>query len=115
MQISNKLADMEVLIYSVGCEPALSNSPFCKDFFMALSLITGGRYVPLANAKALPAVIIGGAEEELQLDAMAEEINRFACALCAFVHFFAPCVSSEPNPSPTFVFAAGRRRPFELS
>lgn len=40
-----------------GCEPALgTNSSWGRDFFKAIAYMTGGRYVPLANAAALPQV-----------------------------------------------------------
>lgn len=76
IEIVRKMSQEEIIIYSVGCEPQLSNSPFARDFFQALSLMTGGKYVPLANASALPNVIIGGVDEEVNLEKMSKEIEE---------------------------------------
>jgi hypothetical protein len=42
---------------------------------MAISHITGGQYVPLGNANLLPQVIIGGAQEEISLQQLMDEVN----------------------------------------
>ena len=55
MEITNKLAEKGVTIYTVGCEPSLT--PY-KDFFMAISHITGGQYVPLGKASLLSQVYL---------------------------------------------------------
>ena len=55
MAIANQLAAKRVAIYMVGCEPSIV--PW-RDWFMALSHITGGQYVPLASAKVLAQVRI---------------------------------------------------------
>jgi len=66
----------QIIYYSVGCEPVLGDSPFARDFFKAIARITGGRYISLANSKILPQVIIGGAEEEMALETLKEEIEK---------------------------------------
>ena len=69
----NKMAEKNITVYSVGCEPSVNH---CRDFFMALAHITGGQYVPLGNAKMLAKVIIGGAQEEITLQRLMDEVHE---------------------------------------
>jgi len=71
--IINQMAEKNITVYSVGCEPAINQ---CRDFFMALAHITGGQYVPLTNANLLSKVIIGGAQEEITLQRLMEEVHE---------------------------------------
>jgi len=64
----NLMLQQEIILYSVGCEPALGQTPFARDWFKAIAEITGGRYLSLQNAELLPQVIIGGADEEADLE-----------------------------------------------
>ena len=73
IEIVHKMAKEGITLYSVGCEPAISP---CKDFFMAIAFITGGQYVPLTAAKLLTDVIIGGAQEEISLEAIMAEVDK---------------------------------------
>ncbi|XP_041375542.1 uncharacterized protein LOC121388317 [Gigantopelta aegis] len=73
LQIVRQLAQKGITLYVVGCEPSLV--PY-KEFFMGLAYATGGQYVPLAGARALTQIIIGGAQEELSLEQWMEEVNR---------------------------------------
>ncbi|CAB4012458.1 Hypothetical predicted protein, partial [Paramuricea clavata] len=50
VQICHEMAARGIILYCVGCEPSLSRY---RDFFMALSLITGGQYIRLQRAKLL--------------------------------------------------------------
>jgi len=71
--VVNQMAEKNITVYSVGCEPSINE---CRDFFMALAHITGGQYVPLGNAKLLAKVIIGGAQEEITLQRLMEEVHQ---------------------------------------
>ncbi|XP_046356633.2 uncharacterized protein LOC124135371 [Haliotis rufescens] len=73
MEITSQLAEKGVTLYVVGCEPSICPH---KDFFTGLAYLTGGQYVPLAAAKSLTTVIIGGAQEELSLEQWMDEVNR---------------------------------------
>ncbi|CAB4037477.1 Hypothetical predicted protein, partial [Paramuricea clavata] len=53
VQICHEMAAKGIILCCVGCEPTLR--PY-RDFFMGLSLITGGQYIPLEHADCLPRV-----------------------------------------------------------
>jgi hypothetical protein len=57
----------------VGVEPSIN--PY-KEFFVAIAYKTGGQYVPLRNAKLLSKVIIGGAQEEISLEKLMENVEN---------------------------------------
>lgn len=67
-----KLGEKGVTLYAVGCEPEIT--PY-KDFFVAIAFKTGGQYVPLRNANLLAKVIIGGAQEEMSLEKLMEDVE----------------------------------------
>lgn len=73
LEIVRKMAKEGITLYSVGCEPQIT--PY-KEFFMAIAFITGGQYVPLTAAKLLADVIIGGAQEEISLEAIMAEVDK---------------------------------------
>ncbi len=73
MVTANQIAEKGITMYMVGCEPSIN--PY-RDWFMAIAHITNGQYVPLANATFLAQVIIGGAQEEIALQRLLEEVNR---------------------------------------
>ena len=73
IEITRRMAKEGITLYSVGCEPQIS--PY-KEFFMGLAFITGGQYVPLTAAKLLSDVIIGGAQEEISLEAIMAEVDK---------------------------------------
>eukprot|EP00475_Leptophrys_vorax_P035032 TRINITY_DN5731_c0_g1_i1.p1 TRINITY_DN5731_c0_g1~~TRINITY_DN5731_c0_g1_i1.p1 ORF type:complete len:519 (-),score=150.84 TRINITY_DN5731_c0_g1_i1:50-1606(-) len=74
-EVVRQMVDKDIIIYAVGCEPALAQSQFSRAFFKTIATISGGRYVPLTDASSLPKIIIYGAEEEIQLAKYAEEIE----------------------------------------
>jgi hypothetical protein len=74
-QIARSMVEKDIIVYSVGVEPVLAMSKWARPWFKAIAAITGGRYVPLSNASSLPNVIIFGAEEELQLAQISEQIE----------------------------------------
>ena len=51
--ICHQMAARGIILYCVGCEPSLRTY---RDFFMGLSLITGGQYIRLQQAKLLSQV-----------------------------------------------------------
>ena len=73
IELARRMAQEKITLYSVGCEPQIS--PY-KEFFMGLAFITGGQYVPLTAAKLLSDVIIGGAQEEISLEAIMAEVDK---------------------------------------
>lgn len=73
MRLTSRMADNGIVLYVAGCEPAIS--PY-RDFYKALTLITGGRYVPLKRAQYLSDVIIGGASEEMALKVLEDELEE---------------------------------------
>jgi len=62
------LAMRGISIYSVGCEPAIGNFRYAKDFLIAAAQKTNGQAVSLGSAAALADVIMGGAIEEMDLE-----------------------------------------------
>jgi len=62
--VARELTKREVIIYTVGV-----NNPnhYTVSFLCALSRMSGGRYLPLAKASDLPTILLGGAEEEVEL------------------------------------------------
>ena len=73
MVVVNQMAEKGITLYVVGCEPSIAQY---KDFFMALAYVTGGQYVPLTKANVLSQVIIGGAQEEMALEQLMDEVNE---------------------------------------
>ena len=69
----HKMAEKGITLYCVGCEPALIQY---RQFFVALSLITGGQYVPLNNAEQLTNVIIGGTRCEVSMEKMMTQVHE---------------------------------------
>jgi len=45
-------------------------------FFKAIAFMTGGKYIALGNAGMLPKIIIGGAEEELELEKLSSVMKE---------------------------------------
>lgn len=76
LQIAQQLAAHGVVIYPVGCEPALGAYTFARDFMCNLAEITDGQAIPLKSAQLLPQVILGGAEEEITIELLSREVAR---------------------------------------
>jgi Mg-chelatase subunit ChlD len=53
VEVANKMAERSITLYCVGCEPSLKSY---RQFFQAIALITGGKYVPLDQAENLAEV-----------------------------------------------------------
>mmetsp|Transcript_76548 Transcript_76548/g.219617 ORF Transcript_76548/g.219617 Transcript_76548/m.219617 type:complete len:477 (-) Transcript_76548:974-2404(-) len=65
-----------ITCYPVGCEPALGHYSFARDFMCTLARITEGQAVTLSSAELLADVIIGGAQEEVALEKIMDEITN---------------------------------------
>ncbi len=104
-----ELVTKEVLIYSVGCEPAIDSYKFARSFMKAIADMTGtiscfllfhfllgaisilflttlqgGKYLSLAKADLLANIIIFGAREEINLEKYSEEISAEVEKVCFF-------------------------------
>jgi len=73
---ARKMAENNIIIYSVACEPSLGRYNNARAFFKGISEITSGRYLSLGNAHLLPQVIVGGSAEEADLQKFEEEVLK---------------------------------------
>ena len=73
VEIAHKMAEKSITLYCAGCEPSLT--PY-RQFFIALTLITGGQYVPLDNAENLAKVIVGGTREEISMEKLMAQVHE---------------------------------------
>lgn len=69
----HEMAKKGITLYTAGCEPSLT--PY-RNFFIALSLITGGQYVPLNDAAKLTDVIVGGAREDISMEKLMAQVHN---------------------------------------
>jgi len=74
LAVLDKMSSMGVTVYSVGCQPALSSYRFATEFFIACAERTNGQAVALGSAAALADVIMGGAIEEMDLEALSNQV-----------------------------------------
>lgn len=70
LEVAEKLALKNIIIYTVGVEPALGTYKNGRAFYRAISEITNGRLLSLGNAHLLSDVIVGGSNEELDIHSM---------------------------------------------
>merc|ERR1711988_1997774 len=73
-----------ITIYSVGCQPALSRYRFATEFFIACAQRTNGQAVALGSAASLADVILGAGIEEMDLEALTDEVQRMTVEMRAF-------------------------------
>ncbi|CAF1291734.1 unnamed protein product [Adineta ricciae] len=73
LNIARKMVEKNITLYTVGVEPPIV--PY-REFFMAIAHITGGQYVPMADANKLAQMIIGGVREEISLDRVMNSSKR---------------------------------------
>lgn len=85
------MRDRGIVLYSIGCEPLIGVTQGTREFFKGLSDITGGRYLSLHDAKLIPAIIVGGAEEEAAL----QRLNAAVEVEIANVRSVAPALGDE--------------------
>lgn len=78
MQVAGQLAEKEITLHVVGCEPAISPH---RSFFQGLALVTGGVYAPLSSAKLLGQLVTAGAREEIAMEQLMKELEADIAAL----------------------------------
>jgi len=78
--VLDQMSSRGIAIYSVGCQPALSQYQFATDFFIAAAQRTNGQAVALGSAGALADVIMGASVEEMDLEALTNEVQRMTAA-----------------------------------
>ena len=71
--IARNLKERGIVIYTVGCEPTISNYKYAQAFMISLAEITCGKYVPLSSASSLPEVIFGGTVEMQEMETLQQE------------------------------------------
>merc|ERR1719262_2078215 len=71
-----KMAAHGITCYAVGCEPALGNYLFARDFMCTLAEITGGQAVALSSAALLADVIVNGSAEEISMNMLQREAEQ---------------------------------------
>eukprot|EP00163_Fabomonas_tropica_P021661 TRINITY_DN37796_c0_g1_i1.p1 TRINITY_DN37796_c0_g1~~TRINITY_DN37796_c0_g1_i1.p1 ORF type:complete len:326 (+),score=41.87 TRINITY_DN37796_c0_g1_i1:161-1138(+) len=76
--IARLMAKRGIIVYSVGCEPAIGNYRHARAFFSGIAELTEGKYVSLGNAGLLPDVIIHGASEEFDMAALEQLVEEEA-------------------------------------
>ena len=65
------MAAKGIVVYAVGVEPILSTQyKFARDFMMAVAKTTDGKFLPLGQAAILSDVIVAGAVEGLEMEAL---------------------------------------------
>jgi len=75
LKTARKMAENNIIIYSVAVEPNLGNYQNGRAFYKGIAQITSGRYLGLGQAHLLPDVIIGGSAEELDLKKIEAEVE----------------------------------------
>jgi hypothetical protein len=77
IKICRELAARGVVVYAVAVEPILStNYKFARDFMIGVARITEGKFLPLGKAEVLSQVIVSGALEGLNMDAVWAEMEK---------------------------------------
>ena len=77
---ATEMLQRSITCYTVGCEPALGEYRFARDFMVAMAEKTGGQAVTLDSAALLADVLLGGAMEELGLERLMRDITAEAAA-----------------------------------
>jgi len=75
LAIAREMAAHGITVYTVGCEPALGQYSFARDFMCTVAEITGGQAIALSSAKLLADVIVNGSAEEIALTKLQREID----------------------------------------
>lgn len=73
VHIAHQMAASGITLYTAGVEPPLASY---RAFFVALSLITGGQYVPLNDSHLLTDVIVGGAREDISMEKLMAQVHN---------------------------------------
>ena len=75
LETVDRMANNGIVIYSVGCNPALRSYAHAERFMMAIAQKTGGSAVDLRDAASLADVITGAAVEESDLTSLMPRIE----------------------------------------
>jgi len=78
--VLDQMSSRGIAIYSVGCQPALSQYQFGEAFFVAAAQRTNGQAVALESAGALADVIIGASVEEMVLQSLTHQVQHMTTA-----------------------------------
>lgn len=77
LTIARALADKDISIYTVACEPSVTNSfKFCRDFMEGVAEIGGGMLVPLSSAKLLTDMVLASCKEGADLEKIQGEVEQ---------------------------------------
>jgi hypothetical protein len=78
------MAAKGIVVYAVGVEPVLSMSyKFARDFMMAVAKITEGKFLPLGQVAILSDVIVAGAVEGMEMEALWNDLEAKVAAEAA--------------------------------
>ena len=75
IKLARQLGGTGVVLNTIGIEPRIE--PY-KDFFMALSYITGGRYIAVTDPSMLPIAIVGATQEDISLEKVLHLVDKKA-------------------------------------
>merc|ERR1711988_353879 len=81
LEIAREMAANGITMYTVGCEPALGNYRFARDFMCNIAEITGGQAIALSSAELLADVIVNGSSEEIALTQLEREVEEELAAV----------------------------------
>ena len=96
LEVLEQMSMRGICIYSVGCEPALSNYMHAKAFMVAAAEKTNGQAVSLSSAASLADVIMGGAIEEMDLEQLTNEVvQEVKTSRAAAGAAFGSCMADE--------------------
>jgi hypothetical protein len=76
LEIARRMAAESITLYAVGCEPALGEYSFARDFMCSLAEITGGQAIALSSAALLAEVIVNGSAEEISMTRLQREVEQ---------------------------------------
>lgn len=77
LAIARALADKDITMYTVACEPSVTNSwSFCRDFMEGVAEIGGGMLVPLSNAQMLTDMVLASCKEGADLEKIQKEVEK---------------------------------------
>jgi len=76
LALARSMAKRGIVIYSVGCEPALGQYKNARAFMVSLAEITEGQAIALSSASLLAEVILGGSIEELGLKKISAQYEQ---------------------------------------
>lgn len=76
LSLARSMAKKGIVIYSVGCEPALGEYRNARAFMVSLAEITEGQAIALSSSSLLAEVILGGSIEELGLKKISDQYEH---------------------------------------